>query len=382
MLKLSKTSYTGVTKDEVTGKYLYYFKAGVDRATGKPYQERKRGFETAKEAHEARISAMKKVHDMGGIFNTQMSFETFVNTIFLPEYYARVTNPEKAKERRQAAFKELVTVFGKKKPRNITIFEIQRYKQTIISKHSKSYAKQKFSLLSQILKTARDYGMLRDVLTEKVGNVVLDKKSIDFWTREEFEQVINSLDRSDYYEHFIFMTLWLYYMTGMRVNEATGLYWSDIDLDNQKIKIFHQLDYYNVNKWERLTKLKTESSRRIISIDDETCEILKAWHDRQKTFDKNINFVISYSGNPVDKRVVREILVKYAKRANVTIIQPKALRHSHASFLINELNVTPLLIQKRLGHSDIKTTLGIYSHLYPNADEAIMAQLKGKIHYE
>lgn len=379
---MSRTNYTGVSKDDVTGKYLYYFKSGVDRATGKPYQERKRGFETAKEAHEARIHAMKKVHDMGGVFNTQMLFETFVNTIFLPEYYARVTNPEKVKERRQAAFNELIGVFGKKKPRNITIFEVQRYKQEVIGKHSKSYAKQKFSLLSQILKSARDYGMLRDVLTEKVGNVVVDKKTIDFWTREEFEQVISSLDRADYYEHFVFMMIWLYYMTGMRVNEATGLYWSDIDFDSQKIKVFHQLDYYNVNKWERLSKLKTESSRRIISIDDDTCEILKSWYERQQTFDTNIDFVISFSGNPVDKRAIREILAKYAKRAKVTVIQPKALRHSHASFLINELNVTPLLIQKRLGHSDIKTTLGIYSHLYPNADESIMSELKGRIKYE
>lgn len=38
---MSKTRYTGVTKDDKTGKYTYYFKAGVDLATGKPYQERR-----------------------------------------------------------------------------------------------------------------------------------------------------------------------------------------------------------------------------------------------------------------------------------------------------------------------------------------------------
>ena len=50
---MSKTRYTGVTKDDKTGKYTYYFKAGVDLATGEPYQERRRGFQTAKEAFEA-----------------------------------------------------------------------------------------------------------------------------------------------------------------------------------------------------------------------------------------------------------------------------------------------------------------------------------------
>ena len=41
---MAKSRYTGVSKDEITGKYMYYFKAGVDLATGKPYQERRRGF--------------------------------------------------------------------------------------------------------------------------------------------------------------------------------------------------------------------------------------------------------------------------------------------------------------------------------------------------
>ena len=39
---MAKSRYTGVSKDEITGKYMYYFKAGVDLATGKPYQERRR----------------------------------------------------------------------------------------------------------------------------------------------------------------------------------------------------------------------------------------------------------------------------------------------------------------------------------------------------
>ena len=47
------SKYTGVTKDPKTGTYSYYFKAGVDLATGKPFQKRKRGFPTAKAAHEA-----------------------------------------------------------------------------------------------------------------------------------------------------------------------------------------------------------------------------------------------------------------------------------------------------------------------------------------
>jgi hypothetical protein len=65
--------------------------SAIDRATGKPYQERKRGFKTAKEAHEARIKAMKKVHDMGGMTHANMSFEQFIDDIYLPDYLSRVS---------------------------------------------------------------------------------------------------------------------------------------------------------------------------------------------------------------------------------------------------------------------------------------------------
>ena len=55
------------------------------------------------------------------------------------------------------------------------------------------------------------------------------------------------------------------------------------------------------------------------------------------------------------------------------------LRHSHASFLINN-GVDVLLISKRLGHSNTAMTLNVYSHLYSNKENEainIINKLKG-----
>nr|WP_050499037.1 site-specific integrase [Lactococcus lactis] len=161
-----------------------------------------------------------------------------------------------------------------------------------------------------------------------------------------------------------------------------GLYWEDIDLEKKKLSISHNLDFANKNNWERKNKLKTEKSKRVISLDDTTIEVLKDWKERQKELSEKFEFVLSYDLTPNDAHFVRDMLTKYSKRAGVRRIQAKALRHSHASLLINEYNVTPLLIQKRLGHTDIRTTLGIYSHLYPNADEEITGQLKNLINFD
>ena len=121
-------------------------------------------------------------------------------------------------------------------------------------------------------------------------------------------------------------------------------------------------------------RAKTESSRRTIGLDDNTLKVLKEWKERQEKVDK-IPFILSPDGVPYRKRSIRDQILKYSKRAGVKYIQPKGLRHSHASLLINEYNVNALYIQRRLGHSDVKTTLSIYSHLYPNADTELTDKL-------
>ncbi|NCB04450.1 MAG: site-specific integrase, partial [Clostridia bacterium] len=47
----------------------------------------------------------------------------------------------------------------------------------------------------------------------------------------------------------------------------------------------------------------------------------------------------------------------------------------HASLLI-DLGYSPLLIAERLGHENIETTLQTYSHLYPNKQSELVAELE------
>lgn len=44
-----------------------------------------------------------------------------------------------------------------------------------------------------------------------------------------------------------------------------------------------------------------------------------------------------------------------------------------------ELGMNILEIQKRLGHADIQTTLGTYSHLRPTAMKDVASHMTGKI---
>jgi integrase len=370
----TKTYKTGIYKDDKTKAYSYRFRYGRDRITQKPYQEHKRGFSSLKAAESALILAKSKIQEMGGIADHQMSFAQFTQDIFMPDYYSRITL--QLNDDQHYIFDEFLAYFGQKKPRDITIFDLTFYKNSLLSRHSPNSARKKFTLLHRIFKAAKNYGLLLEDLTERVGNIPAHRVEINFWTKEEFFQVIKALDLSDYLEHFVVTLLWLYYMTGLRVGEGLSLFWSEnIDFKDQRIKIFNHLDYKSKTVWQRRTKLKTESSRRILSIDVTTVHILESWKLRQKKEGLETDFVLSCDGFPLSKHRIRALIITYANRTGIKIIQPKGLRHSHASLLINEYNTNPLLVQKRLGHSKIETTLNVYSHLYPNADRQLAEQL-------
>ena len=72
----------------------------------------------------------------------------------------------------------------------------------------------------------------------------------------------------------------------------------------------------------------------------------------------------------ISKQALYYPMKKYSEIAGIKKIRIHDLRHSHVALLI-EKNVSPLAIADRLGHDDIKMTLGTYGHLYPNKQKEI-----------
>jgi integrase len=56
------------------------------------------------------------------------------------------------------------------------------------------------------------------------------------------------------------------------------------------------------------------------------------------------------------------------------------LRHSHATLLLT-LGVNPKVIQERLGHEGVKTTLDFYAHVLPSSQQSA-ATLTGSALYQ
>lgn len=357
----------------------YYFRAnlGYNPITGKQIQKYRSGFQTKKEAREeysklvltstAELTEKKKT----------ISFQQFIEETYLPWYKTQVK--ESTYLNRRSTIQKHFSYFYKMATDEIEPINVQNWQLELAKEFSPNYIRIVQGMLSIAFDRAIVLGIAKKNPSRMVGNIKSKKTKVDFWTLEEFQKVISLLYKGDYYEHYLFISFWLLFMTGMRIGEAAALQWSDIDFETGLLNINKTLYYKSMDEY-KFVDPKTQSSVRTIYIDADTIRELKAWREVQQKVLKGCGFILSYSGIPTSKHTLPRALEKLAGLAGVHRIKIHALRHSHASLLIS-MGENPLLIKERLGHEKIQTTLGTYGHLYPNTNLEVANKLTGVLHY-
>lgn len=350
---------------------LWYFVAnlGYDE-NGRRIQHWGRGYKTqleAKKGYEYYISSFSKSAVKK---NSTMFYEDFYKIYFKPDYKQSV-KPQ-TYENRISSMEIHLKYFYKNKLKDINAPMIKRWQNGLSEKYKSSYVRNIHGLFQMSLDLAVKLGMLDDNIAKKVGNVKKVRNKVDFWTKEEIESVLSTFKLANYYERFGFTLIYTLFMTGLRIGEAQALSWSDIDFKNKTLSVNKSMYYKNIKDYH-ITEPKTLASNRIIALDDTTLGYLKEWNSIQS---RNVEsqFVFSHNGMPTTKGKAGQILKSHAKLAGVKSIKVHGLRHSHASLLIS-LGENALIIRDRLGHEDIKTTLGTYGHLYPNTNREVANKL-------
>ena len=141
----------------------------------------------------------------------------------------------------------------------------------------------------------------------------------------------------------------LLYATGMRVSELTNLKLSQIDYDDECVRV--------------MGKGKKE---RIIPLLDETIEYLKLYINNYRQFllktkDSDYIFINNF-GNKISRQGFFKILKKLCLDCGIKKdVSPHTLRHSFATHLLNN-GADLRVIQELLGHESIVTTQ-IYTHI-------------------
>lgn len=162
--------------------------------------------------------------------------------------------------------------------------------------------------------------------------------------------------------------------TGMRRAEISGLKWKDIDFDMGLIKV--RRNFHVVKKNLFYSDLKTERSRRSISIDPNTVQMLKDHFDYMKQyfseFGEKLNpespvFTIDLI-NPLRPDSLTQGWIRLRNRLGLPNVRLHDLRHTSASLMLYA-GIPVGDVSDRLGHSQEGFTLNQYRHAVKGSQE-------------
>ena len=357
----------------------YYFRAnlGYNPITGKQIQKYRSGFKTKKEAREEYSKLVLTSTEELTAKKETISFQTFIEETYLPWYKTQVK--ESTYLNRRSTIQKHFAYFYKMATDEIEPINVQNWQLELAKEFSPNYIRVVQGMLSIAFDRAIVLGIAKKNPSRMIGNIKSKKTKVDFWTLEEFQKVISLLYKGDYYEHYLFISFWVLFMTGLRIGEAAALQWSDIDFETGLLSITKTLYYKSMDDY-KFVEPKTQASVRTIYIDTDTLKELQSWREVQQKVLKGCDLVLSYNGIPTSKHTLPRALEKLAGLAGVHRIKIHALRHSHASLLIS-MGENPLLIKERLGLDKIQNTSGAYGHLYPNSNFEIANKLTGVLTY-
>jgi integrase len=154
----------------------------------------------------------------------------------------------------------------------------------------------------------------------------------------------------------------------MRAGEFCGLRVEDLDLEQRQVSV-------RQSAWHgRLQTVKSQKGNRHFALSPELAEHLATYLASWRENEKRLLFA-TRNGTPWDPNL---LIKRHLHPLLTTLGIPRcgmhAFRHGNGS-LMDRLNVPVKVRQDRLGHSDPKMTLNVYTHLASADDQKLAAQL-------
>lgn len=320
-----------------------------DASTGKFHKKTKRGFETSKEAR-----AWERENYTPTIGRSDITFGEVVK-----EWEDYMQSSKATRDKHRSHFMIRCTQIVGKQIKRITKDDLMEWRaelsQTDYSTRTKntsiSLVKSVFTYASEVYDFKNPAVLLKKF---KMSDIEV-MQEMKVWTPEEFNKFIGEV-KSEKYKLFFEFLFW----TGCRRGEAIALQKKDVSNGRAVIK------YSQRSCKEGLKPTKTKQKRTIIL--DNTL-----WNNIQPLLQEPGDYLFG-GQNPISPTTAESIFKKAIMESGVPLIRIHDLRHSHATWLINN-GVNIVAVSKRLGHATIEQTLKTYTHLLETTDQNMMLKI-------
>lgn len=228
---------------------------------------------------------------------------------------------------------------------NLSKDDIRSYLKLLDERKLKSSSiSRRISCLRTFYNYLEDQKMVDGNVFKLIRNPKLDRKLPNYLSYEELRIIFDSMDISDSVGLRNRLLIEMLYATGCRVSEIANIKISDINFNNNSIKIFGK-----------------GSKERIVYFGDYARYYLDIY--LSKNINNNSKYLfVNENNDKMDiteiEKIIRDIVHNLTIKSHVT---PHTFRHTFATHLLNN-GADIKTVQELLGHSSLNTT-GIYTHV-------------------
>lgn len=289
---------------------------------------------------------------------------------------------------RTALNKDILPAFGDRKLRAITAMELQEFLNRFADMSSTKITVV-LATLRGIFGSAQADRIIRtnpaEHLRRPKAAAPREKVALTADQRAALERTCREQPGGQY--------LALLYYLGVRPGEARGLRWEDIDWEAGRVSVLRDIDYKDHG---RAGELKTRKSRRVLPLPAPLRAILQPLRGLPACYIASGESPDRPLAKTSGERLWVELMVSAGLACQLTdaekkrrryqsgdvrnnwqaLITPHALRHNFIT-LCWEHGLDPYTTMKLAGHTSIKTTMDIYTHLSDAQLSRTAAQVDG-----
>lgn len=364
---------TGIYYDNSRNKYVVSYNK-MDNATEKKQRIRK-SFNTEEEAKQYKQELEYKSGNIIFIKNNGIPICELMKFIEEEKFKTnRIGEQQYGKNFRTISKIEQLAI-GKKDVSDITSEELQSYFNSL-THYSKSYMEQFITKFSQAFRysLAKGYIHRNPMIDTYIPESKKTAKKIRALEIEE-QQILTEYLKNVSIEDEKYKNVFLIQMyEGLRIGEVLALQNKDIDLEKNVIHISKTLTRDKNGKVIMGNNTKTFAGVRDVPIQDIILKDIKEQLNKSKD-NFNEQLFVSSENYYADPKGLNKILKRIVvEQLHVNDISTHSLRHTFGTRCI-EAGMAPVVVQRLMGHNDIRVTLNTYTSVLQRFKEDELKKL-------